>query len=66
MLNNSCDLGLKTRVTSSGQPPWGDSDPVHLTPDGYRDLAIIITDGIQAARSGDTGRVSGSSNGSQK
>ncbi len=46
MLKNSCDLGLKTRVTSSGQQPWGDSDPVNPTPDGYRDLAIIITDGI--------------------
>jgi hypothetical protein len=46
MLNNSCDLSLKTRVMNSDQQPWGDSDLVHLTPDGYRDLAIIITDGI--------------------
>ncbi len=46
MLNDSCDLGLKTLVTSSDQQPWGDSDLVHLTPEGYRDLAIIITDGI--------------------
>jgi hypothetical protein len=45
MLNDSCDVGLKIRVTNSDQQPWGDSDLVHLTPDGYRDLAIIITDG---------------------
>jgi hypothetical protein len=42
MLSYACDLGLKTRVTC-----MPDSDPVHLTPDGYRDLALIITDSIR-------------------
>jgi hypothetical protein len=32
MLNDACDLGIKTRVTCSGQPLWSGYDPVHLTP----------------------------------
>jgi hypothetical protein len=38
----------------------------HLTPDGYRDLALITDDNIQAARVGDTASVSGSCSLGQK
>jgi hypothetical protein len=39
MLNDACDLGIKTRVTNSGSCPWENDDPVHLSSEGYRDLA---------------------------
>jgi hypothetical protein len=42
MLNDACDLGVKTRVTSSGTCPWGENDLVHLTPEGYKDLVLAI------------------------
>jgi hypothetical protein len=48
MLNNSCDLGLKTCVTSTGQRLWGENDPVHLVPEGYRDLAGIVSTNTSA------------------
>ncbi len=57
MLNDACDLSLKTRVTSSVACPWSDADPVRLTPDGYKDLALIINESVQA---GDIVSVSGS------
>jgi hypothetical protein len=57
MLNDACDLGPKTRVMSSGASPWSDTDPVRLTPDGYKDLALIINKSVQA---GDVVSVSGS------
>jgi hypothetical protein len=49
MLNDSCDLGIKTRVSNSGQQLWSADDPVHLTSEGYRDLADIILAHIRAA-----------------
>ncbi len=48
MLNDSCDLGINTRVSNSGQQLWSDDDPVHLTSEGYRDLADLITAHIRA------------------
>jgi hypothetical protein len=54
MLNDSCDLGLKTRGTSTGQRLWGENDLVHLVPEGYRDLAGIVSGHIRASAEGDT------------
>jgi hypothetical protein len=42
MLNDGCDLGVKTRLTSSGSCPWGDDEPVHLSTERYKDLALAI------------------------
>jgi hypothetical protein len=33
---------LKSRITSAGSPLWCETDGVHLSPDGYRDLACAI------------------------
>jgi hypothetical protein len=67
MLNDSCDLGIKTRVSNSGQQLWSPDDPVHLTSEGYRDLADIILAHIRAADCEDSSSLheassSGSSN----
>jgi hypothetical protein len=48
MLNDSCDLGIKTRVSNSGQQLWSDDDPVHLTSEGYWDLVDLIAAHIRA------------------
>jgi hypothetical protein len=66
LLNDACDLGLKTRVTCSGLPLWSSHDPVHLTPEGYRDLALAITDNMMAYSDGDTGSGCGSGGDSHK
>jgi hypothetical protein len=63
MLNDACELGLKNRVMSSGACPWSDTDPVRLTPNGYKDLALIINESVQA---GDVVNVSGSDTLGQK
>jgi hypothetical protein len=60
MLNDSCDLGIKTWVSSTGQQLWSDNDPVHLTPEGYRDLADIIAAHIRATADEDTSSLLGS------
>ncbi len=60
MLNDSCDLGIKTRLSSSGQQLWNDNDPVHLTSEGYRDLADIIAAHIRATADEDTSSLLGS------
>ncbi len=70
MLNDSCDLGIKTRVSNSGQQLqqlWSVNDPVHLTSEGYRDLADIIVAHIRATACEDSSSLheagsSGSSN----
>ncbi len=67
MLNDSCDLGIKTRVSNSGQQLWSVDDPVHLTSEGYRDLADIIVAHIRATACEDSSSLheassSGSSN----
>ncbi len=66
MLNDACNLGLKTWITSMGLPPWSANELVHLTTDGYGNLTLIITDITQAGRAGDTASVSGSGSEGQK
>ncbi len=41
---NPTEPALKSRKTSSGSPLWSDKDGVHLTGDGYRDLAGVIVE----------------------
>ncbi len=48
MLNDACDLGIKTRATNSGSCLWDDDDPVHLSSAGYRDLAGYIRERAHA------------------
>jgi hypothetical protein len=50
----------------TGLPLWAGSDQVHLTPEGYRDLALVIADNIQAGEEGDTGSASLSGRNGQK
>jgi hypothetical protein len=39
---NQTEPSLKSRRTSAGSPLWNETDGVHLSPDGYRDLACAI------------------------
>jgi hypothetical protein len=65
MLADPCDLGLRERTTSSGQRLWREDDPVHLTKDGYRDIAHAITESVVAGPA-DLVSTTGSTSGSQK
>ncbi len=62
---NSGDLELRMRRTHEGTPLWCDRDFVHLTHDGYKDLADTILDcstGLSCNDSAsNTGRSTGSS-----
>jgi hypothetical protein len=60
MLNDACDLGIKTRVTNNGSCPWDDEDPVHLTSEGYRDLAGHIKEHVSSEFASEEASVSGS------
>jgi hypothetical protein len=53
MLNDACDLGVKTRVTNTGSCLWVDDDPVHLTMEGYCDLASHIKEYVSAEPASD-------------
>jgi hypothetical protein len=64
MLNDACDLGIKTRVTSMCL--WGEDNPVHLTPEGYRDLALVIREHAQGEMPGDGNSVASSDVSGQK
>ncbi len=44
LLADPCDLGLRERTTSAGHRLWRQDDPVHLTADGYKDIAQAIQD----------------------
>jgi hypothetical protein len=44
LLADPCDLGLRERTTSAGHRLWRQDDPVHLTSDGYKDIAQAIQD----------------------
>jgi hypothetical protein len=44
ILTDACDLCIKMLVANMGHPLWMDSNLVHLTPDGYWDLAAVISD----------------------
>jgi hypothetical protein len=60
MLNDACDLGIKTRVTDTGSCPWDDDDPVHLSAEGYRDLAGHLREHVSSEHAIDEASVSGS------
>jgi hypothetical protein len=65
MLADPCDLSLRERTTSSGQRLWREDDPVHLTRDGYRDIAHAITESVVAGPA-DSVSTTGSTAGNQK
>jgi hypothetical protein len=44
LLADPCDPGLRERTTSAGHRLWRQDDPVHLTADGYKDIAQAIHD----------------------
>jgi hypothetical protein len=48
ILTDACDLCIKMLVANMGHPLWMDSNLVHLTPDGYWDLAAVISDSARA------------------
>jgi hypothetical protein len=60
MLNDTCDLPIKSRVTEDGQPLWSPMDPVHMTCAAYRDLATVIKDTAQAIDPADSASAAGS------
>ncbi len=60
MLNDACDLGIKTRVTNNGSCPWDDDDPVHLSMEGYRDLAGHLREHVSSELASEEASVSGS------
>jgi hypothetical protein len=66
MLNDTCDLPIKSRVTEDGQPLWNTKDPVHMTCAAYRDLATVIKDTAQAIDPADSASASGSNAGPQR
>jgi hypothetical protein len=66
MLNDACDLGIKMRVTNSGSCPWEDDDPVHLSSEGYRDLAWVIRERAHAELACDGASVASSDISSNK
>jgi hypothetical protein len=49
-----------------GLPPWSANELVHLTTDGYGNLALVITDSTQVGQACDTASVSGSGSEGQK
>ncbi len=66
LLSDTRDLGLRERTTSSGQRLWRRDDPVHLTTEGYRDIAQAIADAVVSGPIEDSASVTGSSKNSQK
>jgi hypothetical protein len=60
LLADSCDLGLRERTTSSGQQPWRQDDPVHLTTDGYKDIAQAIMDSVVSGPAVESASTTGS------
>jgi hypothetical protein len=66
ILADMCDLCLKSRATSTGQPPWSPTDPVHLTSDGYWDLAAAIGDTMLSSLVGNSASTSSCGSDSQK
>jgi hypothetical protein len=60
MLNDACDLGIKSRVTNNGSYLWDDEDPVHLTSEGYCDLAGHIKEHVSSELASEEASVSGS------
>jgi hypothetical protein len=66
MLVDPCDLGLRERTTSSGQRLWRQDDPVHLTTDGYRDIAHAIMESVVSGPAVVSASTTGSTAGSQK
>jgi hypothetical protein len=41
---NPTEPGLGNRLTTSGTSLWADNDGVHLSPEGYRDVAMGLVD----------------------
>ncbi len=41
---NLTEPGLGNRLTSGGSSLWSSNDGVHLSPDGYRDVAMRLAD----------------------
>jgi hypothetical protein len=66
LLLDTRDLGLRERTTSTGQRLWRRDDPVHLTTDGYRDIAQAIADSVVSGPVEDSASATGSSKNSQK
>jgi hypothetical protein len=60
MLNDACDLGIKTQVTNTGTCPWDDDDPVHLSMEGYRDLAVHLREHVSSEFASEEASGSGS------
>jgi hypothetical protein len=66
LLSDTRDLGLRERATSTGQRLWRRDDPVHLTTEGYRDIAQAIADSVVSGPIEDSASLTGSSKNSQK
>jgi hypothetical protein len=66
LLSDNRDLGLRERTTGSGQRLWRRDDPVHLTREGYRDIARAIADAVVSGPIEDSASATGSSKNSLK
>jgi hypothetical protein len=66
LLSDTRDLGLRERTTSTGQRLWRRDDPVHLTSEGYRDIAQAVADSVVSGPIEDSASLTGSSKSSQK
>jgi hypothetical protein len=43
-LMGGADADIRGMVTAAGRPVWTEQDPVHMTADGYKELAAAITE----------------------
>jgi hypothetical protein len=59
-LAESCDLGLRKRVTSTGHRLWRKDDPVHLTTEAYQDIALAVRDTVVSGPAEDSASAAGS------
>jgi hypothetical protein len=66
LLADPCDLGLRERTTSAGHRLWRQDDPVHLTADGYKDIAQAIQDCVVSGPSVESASTVDSAGTSQK
>ncbi len=66
LLADPCDLGLRERTTSSGHRLWRKDDPVHLTADGYKDIAQAILDSVVSGPAVESASTVNSTGNSQK
>jgi hypothetical protein len=66
LLADQSDLGLRERTTSAGHRLWRQDDPVHLTSDGYKDIAQAIRECVISGPAVETASTVESAGTSQK